>query len=256
MARVGGNPVVPTDRSSSYYGRATLTNVLGRRTLARGNDAVTPRLRILLVDDHATVRHGLKLMLEGEPDLEVIAEASDGAEALERARNVPADVIVMDLSMPGTSGLVATRRLKEVRPEVAIVTLTRHADKTYLQELLRAGTGGYVLKKSPHHELLRAIRAVAAGQQYIDPALTHHLAAPFSRQERARSSRVSPITDRESQVLRLVSRGHSNKEIAAQLGLSVKTIELHKANAMQKLGLQGRIELLRYALHNGWLQDA
>ena len=214
------------------------------------------RLRILLVDDHATVRHGLKLLLEREPDLEVIAEASDGAEAVERAATVPADVIVMDLSMPGTSGLVATRRLKALHPGLAIVTLTRHADKTYLHELLRAGTSGYVLKKSPHHELLRAIRAAASGQQYVDPALIHHLAAPFARREREPSSRVSPVTDRESQVLRLVSLGHSNKEIAAQLGLSVKTIELHKANGMQKLGLQGRIELLRYAVNNGWLQDA
>jgi two-component system response regulator NreC len=213
-------------------------------------------LHILLVDDHATVRHALRLMLEREPDLEVIAEASDGAEALERATHVRVDVIIMDLSMPGTSGLVATRRLKELRPDVAIVTLTRHSDKTYLQELLRAGTDGYVLKKSPHHELLRAIRAVAAGQQYVDPALTHHLAAPFLRQERDQSVRASPVTDRESQVLRLVSLGHSNKEIAGQLGVSVKTIELHKANGMQKLGLQGRIELLRYAIQKGWLQDA
>jgi DNA-binding NarL/FixJ family response regulator len=216
---------------------------------------VSQRLRILLVDDHAIVRHALRLMLEREPDLEVIAEASDGAEALERAGHARVDVIVMDLSMPGMSGLVATRRVKELRPDVAIVTLTRHPDKTYLQEMLRAGTDGYVLKRSPHHELLRAIRAVAAGQQYVDPALTHHLAAPL-RQHRDRPIRALPISDRESQVLQLVSVGHSNKEIAAQLNLSVKTIELHKANGMQKLGLRGRIELLRYAVRNGWLQDA
>ena len=216
---------------------------------------MSQRLRILLVDDHATVRQGLKLMLEREPDLEVVAEASDGSEALERVSEVRADVIVMDLSMPGTSGLVATRRLKAARPDVAIVTLTRHADKTYLRELLRAGTLGYVLKKSPYNELLRAIRAAGAGQQYVDPSLTHHLAEPFVRKH-DRSIRVSPVTERESQVLQLVSLGHSNKEVAAQLGLSVKTIELHKANAMQKLGLEGRIELLRYALRCGWLQDA
>jgi two-component system, NarL family, response regulator NreC len=216
---------------------------------------VSQRLRILLVDDHVTVRQGLKLMLEREPDLEVVGEASDGAEALERVSEVTADVIVMDLSMPGSSGLVATRRLKASRPDVAMVTLTRHADKTYLRELLRAGTLGYVLKKSPHNELLRAIRAAGAGQQYVDPSLTHHLAEPFLRQH-DRSVRLSPVTERESQVLQLVSLGHSNKEVAAQLGLSVKTIELHKANAMQKLGLEGRIELLRYALRCGWLQDA
>jgi DNA-binding NarL/FixJ family response regulator len=120
---------------------------------------------------------------------------------------------------------------------------------------LRAGTLGYVLKKSPYNELLRAIRAAGAGQQYVDPSLTHHLAEPFLRQH-DRSIRLSPVTERESQVLQLVSLGHSNKEVAAQLRLSVKTIELHKANAMQKLGLEGRIELLRYALRCGWLQDA
>ena len=232
-----------------------MTIALEGRILNEGDD-VNQRLSILLVDDHATVRQGLKLMLEREPDLEVVGEASDGAEALERVSEVTADVIVMDLSMPGSSGLVATRRLKASRPDVAIVTLTRHADKTYLRELLRAGTLGYVLKKSPHHELLRAIRAAGAGQQYIDPSLTHHLAEPFLRKEHDRSIRVSPVTERESQVLQLVSLGHSNKEVAAQLGLSVKTIELHKANAMQKLGLEGRIELLRYALRCGWLQDA
>jgi DNA-binding NarL/FixJ family response regulator len=228
----------------------------GRGTHTEDGDAVSEPLRIVLVDDHATVRHALRLMLEREPDFEVVAEASDGAEALERARRVRADVFIMDLSMPGTSGLIATRRLRELRPDLAIVILTRHTDRTYLQELLRAGTDGYVLKRSPHDELLRAIRAVAAGQQYVDPALTRHLAAPFARQERDQSIRVSPVTDRESQVLRLVSVGYSNKEIAAQLNLSVKTIELHKSNGMQKLGLQGRIELLRYAIYNGWLQDA
>jgi two-component system response regulator NreC len=217
---------------------------------------VNQRLRILLVDDHATVRHALKLLLEREADLEVVGEAGDGDEVLERVSEVTADVIVMDLSMPGSSGLVATLRLKASRPDVAIVTLTRHADQTYLKELLRAGTLGYVLKKSPHNELLRAIRAAGAGQQYVDPSLTHHLAEPFSRLKNDRSIRASPVTARESQVLKLVSLGHSNKEVAAQLGLSVKTIELHKANAMQKLGLDGRIELLRYALRRGWLQDA
>jgi DNA-binding NarL/FixJ family response regulator len=217
---------------------------------------MSQRLRILLVDDHAMVRQGLRVMLERETDIEVAAEASDGAEAIERVNAASFDVIVMDLSMPGTSGLVATRQLRDLRPDVGIVTLTRHAEKTYLRELLRAGARGYVLKRSAHHELLRAIRAVAAGQQYVDPSLTHHLAEPFARQERAHSTQLARITDRESQVLRLVSIGHSNKEIAAQLSLSVKTIELHKANAMQKLGLNGRIELLRYALHTGWLQDA
>jgi two-component system response regulator NreC len=211
----------------------------------------------MLVEDHETVRQGLRLLIERESDLEVVAEASDGAAAIDRAQLEQPDVVVMDLSMTGVSGLVATRRLKELRPDLAIVCLTRHADKAFLQESLRAGASGYVLKQSPHAELLRAIRAVACSRQYIDPALTHHLAAPFSAQERKRTKRgVSAITERESEVLRLVSLGYSNKESADKLEVSVKTIEVHKANAMRKLGLTGRIELLRYALQQGWLHDA
>jgi DNA-binding NarL/FixJ family response regulator len=219
-------------------------------------EAVNTRLRILLVEDHETVRDGLKLLIDREGDLEVVGEASDGGEAIERVRSQLFDVVVMDLSMPGVSGLVATRKLIELRPNLAIVSLTRHADKTFLQELLRAGALGYVLKQSPQTELFRAIRAAARGQQYIDPALTHHLAAPFAAQARKRARPGTPaMTDRESEVLRLVARGYSNKEIAGQLDVSVKTIEVHKANAMRKVGLLGRIELMRYALHQGWLDD-
>lgn len=212
-------------------------------------------LRILLVDDHETVRHGLKLVLQREPDLDVVGDVGGGDEAIECARSEPLDVIVMDVSMPGMSGLVATRRLKEMQPSVAIVSLTRHADRASLQESLRAGTSGYVLKQSSHLELLRAIRAAANGQQYVDPALVHHLAAPFIAAQRKQVGTPGTISDRESQVLQLVAVGHSNKDIAARLTLSVKTIELHKANAMQKLGLHGRIALLRYARHHGWLDD-
>jgi DNA-binding NarL/FixJ family response regulator len=214
------------------------------------------RLRILLVEDHETVRQGLKLLIDREPDLEVIVEASDGAQAIERGACSDLDVVVMDISMPGVSGVIATRKLKELRPNLPVVSLTRHADQTFLEELLRAGVSAYVLKQSPHAELLRAIRAAAAGQQYIDPALTHHLAAPFASRERKRSRASATLSDRETEVLRFVAQGHSNKEIAARLDLSNKTIEVHKANAMRKLGLAGRIELLQYALHVGWLHDA
>jgi DNA-binding NarL/FixJ family response regulator len=218
---------------------------------------VDRRLRILLVEDHETVRQGLKLLIDREADFVVADEAANGAEAIERGRLQNLDVVVMDLSMPGVSGVVATRKLKELRPDLPIVILTRHADETFLQELLRAQASAYVLKQSPHTELFRAIRAVASGQQYIDPALTHHLAAPFVAQERKRAARGLPaVTDREGEVLRWVSQGYSNKEIAGKLDVSTKTIEVHKANAMRKLGLRGRIELLRYALHQGWLHDA
>jgi len=217
---------------------------------------VSRPLRVLLVEDHETVRLGLKLLIDREPDLEVVGEASDGAEAVERGTLRDLDVVVMDISMPDVSGVVATRRLKELRPDLPVVSLTRHADQTFLEELLRAGASAYVLKQSPHLELLRAIRAAVAGQQYIDPALTHHLAAPFAAEHKRTGRASATLSDRESEVLRFVSQGHSNKEIAARLDLSNKTIEVHKANAMRKLGLRGRIELLQYALHVGWLHDA
>ena len=214
-------------------------------------------LRILLVEDHETVRQALKLLIDREPDMQVVGEARDGAQALEHGALNHLDVVVMDLSMPGVSGVMATRTLKERYPTLPVVGLTRHADQTFLEELLRAGASAYVLKQSPHGELLRAIRAAAGGRQYIDPALTHHLAAPFAAQERKRTGKASPsLSDREQEVLRLVAQGHSNKEIAASLNLSNKTIEVHKANAMRKLALRGRIELLQYALHVGWLHDA
>jgi DNA-binding NarL/FixJ family response regulator len=217
---------------------------------------VNRRLRILLVEDHDTVREGLKLLIDHEADFEVVGEACDGAQAIARGALTALDVVVMDLSMPGMSGVVATRRLKQLRPDLPIVSLTRHADHTFLEELLRAGASGYVLKQSSHVELFRAIRAVATGQQYIDPALTHHLAAPFAAHDHKRTKRAATVlSDRETEVLRLVAQGHSNKEIAARFDLSNKTIEVHKANAIRKLGLNGRIELLQYALHVGWLHD-
>lgn len=218
--------------------------------------AQSRRLRILLVDDHDTVRQGLKLLIDREADLQVTEEASDGREAIESPGLHDLDVVVMDLSMPGVSGVEATRRLKQRRPDLPIVSLTRHADETYLHELLRAGASGYVLKQSPHVELLRAIRAVAAGRTYVDPALTHHLAASFGADGTPLAVKHRGLTDRETEVLRLVSQGYSNKEIAARLDVSTKTIEVHKANAMRKLGLNGRIELLRFALLRGWLHEA
>ena len=212
------------------------------------------RLRILLADDHIVVRHGLKLLIDGQPDLQVIAEAGDGASAIDCALRLDPDVIVMDISMPGMNGLVATRKLRSVKPNAAIVTLTRHLDDAYLQELLRAGASGYVLKQSAPVELLQAIRAAAAGRQYIDSALTERVTAAFvGKPMRHRSQSSAGISEREAEVLRLIAAGHSNKEIAARLSLSVKTVEAHKANAMRKLDLNGRIDIVNYAILQGWL---
>jgi two-component system, NarL family, response regulator NreC len=217
----------------------------------------TRPLRVLLADDHVTVRHGLKLLIDGQPDMKVVAEASDGAAAVQRALEIKPDVVVMDISMPGMNGLVATRALKKAQPGAAIVTLTRHGDDAYLQELLRAGVSAYVLKQSAPTELLQAIRAAAAGGQYLDPTLTPRVTAGFLGSDRKRVTRSGvSITERESAVLRDIAAGYSNKEIAARLSLSVKTVEAHKANAMRKLGLTGRIDIVKYAVLQGWLENS
>ena len=215
------------------------------------------RIRIVLVDDHVTVRHGLKLLIDSQPDMQVVAEASDGEAALQCARKHAPDIVVMDISMPGMNGLVASRKLKELQPDVAIVTLTRHSDDAYLQELLRAGVAGYVLKQSAPSELLQALRAAAAGGQYLDSALTKRVTAGFLGREARRQAQPSgTVTEREAEVLRLIASGYSNKEIAGRLSLSVKTVEAHKANAMRKLDLNGRIDIVKYAILQGWLDQS
>jgi DNA-binding NarL/FixJ family response regulator len=212
------------------------------------------KTRVLLADDHETVRQGLKLILENQPDLTVVGEAADGNAVLELVARVHPDVLVIDISMPQMNGLAATRKVKEVAPDVAVVTLTRHADEAYVQELLSAGASGYVLKQSPSSELLRAIRAAAAGERHLDSTLAARAAEHYV--ERHAGGRAHPtISEREKSVLRMVAIGFSNKEIAAQLDISVKTVEVHKANAMRKLGLRGRIDVVRYAVLNGWLQE-
>jgi DNA-binding NarL/FixJ family response regulator len=217
----------------------------------------TTPLRVLLADDHVTVRHGLKLLIDGQPDMKVIAEASDGATAVKSAAALKPDVVVMDISMPGMNGLVATRALKEQQPGTAVITLTRHSDDAYLQELLRAGVSGYVLKQSAPTELLRAIREAAAGAQYLDSTLAARVTAGFlAREGRTVDKPGAALSQREAEVLRLIASGYSNKEIAGRLSLSVKTVEAHKANAMRKLGLNGRIDIVKYALLQGWLTNS
>ena len=213
-------------------------------------------LRVLLADDHVIVREGLKLLIQGQSDMVVVAETGDGASTIRQAQHLKPDVIVMDISMPGMNGLVATRKLKELQPDAVVVTLTRHADDAYLQELLRAGASGYVLKQSAPAELIQAIRAAASGGQYLDSTMTARVTAGFLGRDgrRVSQSGIAP-SDRESEVLRLIASGYSNKEIATQLDLSVKTVEAHKSNAMRKLGLNGRIDIVKYAILQGWLKD-
>jgi len=217
---------------------------------------MTRPLRVLLADDHAIVRQGLKLLIDSQQDMTVVGESADGNGVLDRATALKPDIVVMDVSMPGMNGLVATRTLKKVQPGVTIVALTRHDDDNYLEELLRAGASGYVLKQSAPLELLQAIRAVAAGGLYLDPAMTSRVAdGLLARKAEITKQPHVHISERESEVLRLTARGHSNKEIASQLEISVKTVEVHKANAMRKLGLTGRVDIIRYGVLQGWLYD-
>jgi two-component system response regulator NreC len=211
------------------------------------------KLRIVLADDHETVREGLKMIVNAQDDMEVVGFAGDGQEAVARAQELLPDVLVMDISMPKLNGLKATRKLTNVCPQVKVLTLSRHADDGYIRELLAAGACAYVLKQSAPSELIHAIRAVAAGGKYIDPKLTAKVVNSYS--ERARGEAKGILSDRESEVLRLIALGYSNKEIGASLSLSVKTIEVHKANAMRKLNITSRIDLVRYAIFQGWLQD-
>ena len=210
-------------------------------------------LRIVLADDHITVRQGLKLLIEAEKDMVVVAEAGDGETAVQKSLAASADVVVMDISMPGMNGLAATRALLEARPDARIITLTRHIDQAYLQELLRAGVSGYVLKRSAPTELLQAIRAVAQGGQFIDSSLTARVTAGFIGAKGAGAKPTMELTERETQVLRMIAAGHAHKEIAARLSLSPKTVDAHKANAMRKLDLNGRIDIINYAVLQGWL---
>lgn len=212
-------------------------------------------IRVIVAEDHATVREGLKLIINAQSDMEVVADTEDGRTAIELAQKLRPDVALMDISMPGLNGLKATAKLKECCPEVHVLAVTRHKDDGYLQQVLKAGASGYVLKQSPPAELLHAIRAVANGGKYLDPALAGKVMGRYS----GRSSVINPggadVSDREVEVLRLVAWGYSNKEIASRLDLSVKTIEVHKANAMKKLGMASRIDIVRYAVLQGWLQD-
>ena len=207
---------------------------------------------VFLAEDHETVREGLRLLVNAQDDMRVVGEAGDGKTAIEQAQSLKPNVVVLDVSMPQVNGVVAAQTLRSSLPSAAVVTLTPHRDSAYVQQLLAAGAAAYVLKQSSSKELLKAIRAAAAGQKYLDAALQ----PPPPSTGAPRPTTVTPsITERETAVLRLTSVGHSNKQIAAKLGIAVKTVEVHKSNAMRKLNLAGRTDVVRYAAVQGWLQD-
>jgi two-component system response regulator NreC len=215
---------------------------------------MTP-IRVLLVEDHETVREGLRLLIESQSDMEVVAEAADGRAAVEFNERFRPQVIVMDLSMPEMNGLQATQAIKRDHPETAIVALTRHDDPAFVEELKKAGASAYVLKQSASRELLDAVRVAAIGGSYLDAQLRVREARDAGDAPAARARRAPSVSEREKQVLRMMAVGHSNKEVAEALGITIKTVEVHKANAMRKLRLRGRIDVVRYAILHGWLQE-
>jgi DNA-binding NarL/FixJ family response regulator len=211
-------------------------------------------LRVFLAGDHAAALEGLRALIEVEPSMAVVGEAADGLAACELIPGLRPDVVVMDVSMPGLDGARAAERLSRECPAARVVALTVHEDKGYLWQLLAAGAAGYVLKRSAAGELIHAIRAVAAGGVYLDPPLAGKVVGGFVRRPGGEAPAAGgELGERESAVARLIAAGHSNKEIATQLDLSVKTVETYKARALEKLGLQSRADLVRYALQRGWL---
>lgn len=213
------------------------------------------KTRILLADDHAVLRAGLRLLIDAQPDMVCVGEAGDGLEALERAEALQPDLVLLDLSMPRLGGIPALAEMRRRAPGARVLVLTMHADEEYCRQCLKQGASGYVLKQAADQELLLAVRAVMRGEVYIHPAMTKALLADLV-DHAAVAGRADPadtLSEREAEVIKEVARGYTNQEIADKLSLSVKTVETYRARAMEKLGLTSRAALVRYALEKGWL---
>lgn len=213
-------------------------------------------IRIVIVDDHVVVRSGLSALLNGKHDIEVIADAADGDEAITKTEELRPDVVLMDFSMPpGKDGLTATTELKKKMPDVHVLILTMHDDEEYLFRAIQAGASGYILKSAPYEELITAIRSVAEGSAYLYPSATKKLMQQYSEMIR-RGDTDGPfesLSEREKEIMAWIAKGYSNKEIAEHLVISVKTVESHKSNLMDKLGLKSRPELVKLAMKKGLL---
>jgi DNA-binding NarL/FixJ family response regulator len=211
-------------------------------------------VRVVLADDHPIVREGLRQLVDAQPDMRVVGEAADGEAACRVTSALHPDILVIDMSMPVLGGAEATAHVRRTCPDVKVLALTVHEERAYLTQLLRAGASGYVLKRAASSELVRAMRTVAAGGTYIDPALAGTLVEGYLDAEAAAElSAPDVLSDREREVLMRIAQGFSNKEIAAALALSVKTVETYKARVSEKLALRSRVDMVRYAARQGWL---
>jgi DNA-binding NarL/FixJ family response regulator len=213
------------------------------------------KTRILLADDHAVVRGGLRLLLNAEPDLEVVAEAGDGLEALEQATAEGVHLAILDVTMPRMTGLQATRELKRRKPDLKVLILTMHESEQYLYEALKAGASGYVLKSVADLDLVRACRAAMRGEPFLYPAAESALVRDYlERGPEDRDGPRDPLTPRENEVLKLIAESHTSKEIAELLVISEKTVERHRSNILEKLGARDRVALTRYAIRRGLVE--
>jgi two-component system response regulator NreC len=210
-------------------------------------------IRVVLIDDHAVVRSGLRLLLDAQDDIEVVGEGGNAQDAVFRARALKPDVMLLDVVMPGESGIDVVPKLLKESPETTILVLSMQDDPSYVREAFAAGASGYVLKEAADEEVVSAVREVAAGRSYVHPALGARMVAAEAAERAA--AEADPLSEREREVLRLLALGHTNQEIASQLYISVRTAESHRAHIMQKLRLSTRAELVRYALSNGLLTD-
>jgi DNA-binding NarL/FixJ family response regulator len=210
--------------------------------------------RILVADDHEIVRQGLKLVLNAEPDLEVVAEAADGEQAVQRALDDGIDLAILDISMPRKTGLQAAQELGRRRRELRVLILSMYDNEQFLFEALKAGASGYVLKSGADDDIVNACRAAMRGEPFLYPAAVNALIRDVIERADERDEQLEPLTPRELEVVKLIAEGHSSKEIAALLVLSIKTVERHRANILGKLGMRDRVELTRYAIRRGLIE--
>jgi DNA-binding NarL/FixJ family response regulator len=212
------------------------------------------KTKILLADDHGLVRRGLRLILDAHPDLEVVAEASDGADAVSIALSEEVDLAILDISMPRMTGLQAVRELHQRRPELPVLILSMHESEQYLFEALRAGAAGYVVKKVADRDLVEACRATIRGEPFLYPGAVTGLIKDYLRRARDGEMPGDPLTPRESEVIKLVAESYTSREIAKALVISESTVERHRANILEKLGMRDRVQLTRYAIRNGLVE--
>ena len=210
-------------------------------------------IRILIADDHGLIRAGLRALLEDVPDMQVVGEAADGQAVLRLTAELQPDIVLMDISMPGLNGIEATRRLREILPQARVLALTAHEDEGMLREMIRAGAFGYIIKRAIESELINAIHVISQGLMYVDPTMTRTLFKDLSPHAAPPQAAAEALTPREMDVLRLLARGYTNRQIAQELNISPRTVEGHRSSLVSKLGFSGRVELMNYAEEHGLL---